>query len=165
MSNANYGAVPTEDPEQGQGSNEVTQDEPTTFYQRVKTHFEHPPHRHRAVIIYFVILMIGLTGVVTYALADKAARDQERGNFLGLGMEYDANKHYEEICVSDRHWFLALLLSIFLGPLGVDRFYLGYVFLGILKLITGGLGGIWWIIDVVLIALNVLSDGEGCVLH
>lgn len=40
-----------------------------------------------------------------------------------------------------------LLVSIFLGPLGIDRFMLGDTGLGILKLLTGGLCGIMTIID------------------
>ena len=51
-----------------------------------------------------------------------------------------------------KKWIVALLLSILLGSLGVDRFYLGYVWTGILKLITAGGLGIWWIIDLILIA-------------
>jgi hypothetical protein len=41
----------------------------------------------------------------------------------------------------------ALLLSIFCGSLGVDRFYLGDTGLGIGKLLTAGGCGIWAIID------------------
>ncbi len=60
-----------------------------------------------------------------------------------------------------KDWLVALLLSIFLGGLGVDRFYLGYIGLGILKLITAGGFGIWWLIDVILIATNKLNDSNG----
>jgi len=60
-----------------------------------------------------------------------------------------------------KDWLIALLLSIFLGGLGIDRFYLGYIGLGILKLITGGGCGIWWLIDLILIATNKLKDAEG----
>ncbi len=52
----------------------------------------------------------------------------------------------------DKKWLTALLLSILIGSLGVDRFYMGHVGLGILKLITFGGLGIWWLIDLILIA-------------
>jgi TM2 domain-containing membrane protein YozV len=53
---------------------------------------------------------------------------------------------------TNKNWIVALLLSIFLGSLGIDRFYMGYIGTGILKLITFGGFGIWWLIDLILIA-------------
>ena len=50
------------------------------------------------------------------------------------------------------NWMITLILSIFFGSLGVDRFMMGQIGWGILKLITGGGFGIWWLIDVILIA-------------
>lgn len=62
---------------------------------------------------------------------------------------------------SDKDWLTAVLLSFFVGTLGIDRFYLGYTGLGILKLITLGFCGIWAIIDLILIALNNVPDSNG----
>ena len=60
-----------------------------------------------------------------------------------------------------KDWLAALLLSIFLGQIGVDRFYLGYIGLGVLKLLTAGGCGIWWLVDVILIATDGLKDAKG----
>ena len=62
---------------------------------------------------------------------------------------------------SSREWLVALLLSIFLGQLGVDSFYLGKTGQGIGKLLTFGGCGVWWLIDVVLIATRAAKDAEG----
>ena len=55
----------------------------------------------------------------------------------------------------------AFLLSYFLGWLGIDRFYLGYTGLGILKLLTCGGLGIWALIDAIIIALGSMRDANG----
>jgi TM2 domain-containing membrane protein YozV len=57
----------------------------------------------------------------------------------------------------EKNYILAVALSFLVGSLGVDRFYLGYVATGILKLITFGGLGIWSLIDLVLIAFGKLK--------
>ena len=60
-----------------------------------------------------------------------------------------------------KSWLTAVLLSIFLGYLGIDRFYTGHTVLGILKLLTGGGCGIWWFIDFILYVLDSVKDSNG----
>jgi TM2 domain-containing membrane protein YozV len=56
---------------------------------------------------------------------------------------------------------VALLLSIFVGWLGIDRFYLGYVALGMLKFCTFGFMLIWTLVDILLIALQIVGPADG----
>jgi predicted nucleic acid-binding Zn ribbon protein len=89
------------------------------------------------------------------------------------GNEFPADAKYCQNCgsilansqgnpsVTQRELIVALLLSIFLGQLGVDRFYLGYIGLGLLKLFTFGGCGVWWLIDIILIATRKVNDVDG----
>ena len=58
----------------------------------------------------------------------------------------------------------AVLLSLFLGNLGIDRFYLGYTGLGVAKLLTVGGCGIWGLIDFIMIAMRKVTAADGSAL-
>ncbi|EDO43932.1 predicted protein [Nematostella vectensis] len=55
----------------------------------------------------------------------------------------------------------ALLLSIFLGMFGIDRFYLGYPAIGLLKFCTLGFFFIFQLVDVLLIATQIVGPADG----
>lgn len=63
---------------------------------------------------------------------------------------------------SDKSWVTAVLISLFQGGLGIDRFYLGYTGLGVAKLFLNWLTlGIWSLIDFILIVLRKVPDAQG----
>jgi hypothetical protein len=70
---------------------------------------------------------------------------------------------------SERSRVTAGLLGIFFGCLGLGRFYLGYVGVGVAQVavtwLTCGIGGIWPLIDAVMILTGKVPDAHGRVLR
>lgn len=63
--------------------------------------------------------------------------------------------------ISNKSATIALLLCIFLGSLGIHRFYVGKYKTGILMLLTLGGLGIWMLVDLILIARCDFTDSNG----
>ena len=72
-----------------------------------------------------------------------------------IGEQYWVNRTYPCYEGGEYSPVRAIISSGLLGVLGLDRFYLGYYFLGCLKLLTLGGFFVWWIVDFVLLLLGV----------
>lgn len=66
--------------------------------------------------------------------------------------------------VGTKSFVVTLLLSFFLGGLGVHRFYVGKIGTGVLMLVTFGGLGVWALIDFIMIAVGKFSDKQGLAL-
>jgi TM2 domain-containing membrane protein YozV len=59
-----------------------------------------------------------------------------------------------------KDWFVTLILALFFGVFGVHRFYTGKVGTGILMLLTAGGWGIWWLVDLIMIAAGSFTTKQ-----
>jgi TM2 domain/GYF domain 2 len=66
---------------------------------------------------------------------------------------------------SPRSRKVALMFALFGGLLGLDRFYLGYVGSGVVKLLTLGCCGTWWLVDLILLVSRKTTDSDGRLLQ
>ena len=82
------------------------------------------------------------------------------------------NNNIDELNIKIKNKLLAGLLALFLGAMGIHRFYLGYIKIGIVQLIlwvlgyfTGGITWaivqIWAVTEAILIFLGKIKDSEG----
>ena len=71
-------------------------------------------------------------------------------------------KESEEL--SDKEFLPTLLLCLFVGMLGIHRFYAGKIGTGILMIVTLGGLGIWVLVDFIMICIGSFRDIEGRVI-
>lgn len=74
---------------------------------------------------------------------------------------YIPNKNVNNSDVGTHSFIATLLLHLFLGYLGIHRFYTGNYVAGILQFFTAGGCGVWWVIDLILIVVGTYRDGDG----
>lgn len=61
----------------------------------------------------------------------------------------------------EKDWLTTLLLCLFLGVIGVHRFYVGKIGTGILWILTGGCFGIGVLVDLIKIICGKFTDKKG----
>lgn len=81
------------------------------------------------------------------------------------GVPLNSRPHQNTIPGEQKDWLTTLLLCIFLGYLGVHRFYTGHTTIGLVQLFTGGGCGIWVLIDLIGIITGSFRDAQGNPLH
>lgn len=95
------------------------------------------------------------------------AQNDDGSNFCktcGINLLIQPNKTGVKT-ISEKNWLVTLLLCIFLGPLGIHRFYVGKIGTGILMILTFGGFGIWVLVDLIMIATNSFTDVDGLQLN
>lgn len=65
------------------------------------------------------------------------------------------------VAKSEKSNVVALLLCLFLGGLGIHRFYVGKIGTAIVQIFTLGGFGIWLLIDLIMIIIGKFKDKAG----
>lgn len=79
----------------------------------------------------------------------------------GIYMTQSHNMQSSGYAAPQKSFLVTWLLSLFLGLLGVDRFYLGKIATGLAKLFTLGGFGIWALIDLIMVVVGNTTDASG----
>jgi TM2 domain-containing membrane protein YozV len=79
----------------------------------------------------------------------------------GVRQPYIQTAESEQQKEAQNKWLTTLLLCWFLGVFGVHRFYTGHTAIGVIQLLTLGGCGIWYLVDLIIIAIGNYKDADG----
>jgi hypothetical protein len=113
-----------------------------------------------------ITTLLLLMFVSSYSYASFPVKKQKETVALTQSVENDSTSNYElassaQGAANNKSQLTALLLSIFVGWLGVHRYYLGYIWQGVVQTLTFGVFGIWTLIDLIRIATGDLQPKSG----
>lgn len=102
------------------------------------------------------------TETVTAPAAHKLTlKEKVAAKIIAHKIKRDLKKNEAGKTTGGKSQLVALLLVIFVGGLGIHRFYLGYTGIGIIQLLTAGGCGIWFLIDLIRIITGDLQPKDG----
>jgi len=112
-------------------------------------------------ILIIILNLMGFSAMNELEVTNKKLLDFENEINILKNIFLKKNDNTKVDGSSGYSYHITLLLAVYFGWCGLDRFYIGKVGTGILKLITFGGFGLWWLIDVIFILLNKRTDVDG----
>tara|TARA_B110001450_G_scaffold219937_1_gene215151 strand:+ start:624 stop:989 length:366 start_codon:yes stop_codon:yes gene_type:complete len=110
-------------------------------------------------------LLVFLIAIFSFTFSAQASFPVKRATTNNVTIEQSVEKEKSPIspaaAASGKSQIVALLLCIFVGIIGIHRFYLGYTWQGVVQILTFGGFGIWTLIDLIRIIIGDLGPKNG----
>ena len=117
--------------------------------------------KHKIIVPLLLLLFVS-----SYSYASFPVKKQKETVSTLQSIENDALNNYElassaQGSANNKSQTTALILAIIVGWVGVHRYYLGYIWQGVVQTLTLGVWGIWTLIDIIRIATGDLQPKSG----